>query len=240
MSKYTTGEIAKLCNVSVRTVQYYDTRGILMPSEISEGGRRIYNDADLQRMKIICFLRDLDLPIDSIKELLSENHPKEVISLLLDEQEQTLKAEISKHQEKIQRLTRVKKSLGQISSFSIQSIGDIAYIMKNKKKMKKLHATILCIGFIMDAIQVATLMLWILEGTWMPFAIGMGVVVILGIMISWLYFEKTEYICPECHTVFKPRFRDAFFARHTPYTRKLTCTNCSHHGFCVETFRKGD
>ena len=28
MSKYTTGEIAKLCGVSVRTVQYYDTRGI--------------------------------------------------------------------------------------------------------------------------------------------------------------------------------------------------------------------
>ena len=29
MSKYTTGEIAKLCGVSVRTVQYYDERGIL-------------------------------------------------------------------------------------------------------------------------------------------------------------------------------------------------------------------
>ena len=30
MSKYTTGEIAKLCGVSVRTVQYYDERGILI------------------------------------------------------------------------------------------------------------------------------------------------------------------------------------------------------------------
>ena len=28
MSKYTTGELAKLCGVTVRTVQYYDTRGI--------------------------------------------------------------------------------------------------------------------------------------------------------------------------------------------------------------------
>ncbi len=40
MSKYTTGEIAKLCGVSVRTVQYYDTRGILVPNEITDGGRR--------------------------------------------------------------------------------------------------------------------------------------------------------------------------------------------------------
>ena len=39
MSKYTTGEIAKLCGVTVRTVQYYDKRGILVPSELSEGGK---------------------------------------------------------------------------------------------------------------------------------------------------------------------------------------------------------
>lgn len=28
MSKYTTGELAKLCGVTVRTVQYYDTRNL--------------------------------------------------------------------------------------------------------------------------------------------------------------------------------------------------------------------
>ena len=44
MSKYTTGEIAKLCGVSVRTVQYYDTRNILTPSELTEGGRRLYSE----------------------------------------------------------------------------------------------------------------------------------------------------------------------------------------------------
>ena len=59
MSKYTTGEIAKLCGVTVRTVQYYDTRGILVPTELSEGGRRLYSEDDLKRMKVICFLRDL-------------------------------------------------------------------------------------------------------------------------------------------------------------------------------------
>ncbi len=72
MSKYTTGELAKLCGVSVRTVQYYDTRGTLTPSELSEGGRRLYSEDDLNRMKVICFLRDMELPIDSIKSLFSE------------------------------------------------------------------------------------------------------------------------------------------------------------------------
>ena len=72
MSKYSTGEIAKLCSVTVRTVQYYDTRGILIPSELSEGGRRLYSEDDLKRMKIICFLRELDLPIGVIAQILKE------------------------------------------------------------------------------------------------------------------------------------------------------------------------
>ena len=78
MSKFTTGEIAKLCGVTVRTVQYYDTRGILVPSELTEGGRRLYSEDDVKRMKIICFLRDLGLSIDSIGQLLSEKDPGSV------------------------------------------------------------------------------------------------------------------------------------------------------------------
>ena len=81
MSMYTTGEIAKLCGVSVRTVQYYDTRDILVPSELSEGGRRLYSEEDLKRMKIICFLRDLDMPINTISQLFTEEHPENVIDL---------------------------------------------------------------------------------------------------------------------------------------------------------------
>ena len=66
MSKYTTGELAKLCNVTVRTVQYYDKRGILIPTELSEGGRRLYSESDLQRLKVILFSsREVDVPIDA-------------------------------------------------------------------------------------------------------------------------------------------------------------------------------
>ena len=94
MSKYTTGELAKLCGVTVRTVQYYDSRNILSPSELSEGGRRLYSEADLRRMKIICFLRDLGLSINTIGDLLSEPHPEQVIDLLLEQQEKVLRIKV--------------------------------------------------------------------------------------------------------------------------------------------------
>ena len=101
MSKYTTGEIAKLCGVSVRTVQYYDERGILIPSELSEGGRRLYTNDDLKKMRIVCFLREVGLPIGSISALFAEKDPESIISVLLDQQEQTLREELSECQEKL-------------------------------------------------------------------------------------------------------------------------------------------
>ena len=104
MSKYTTGEIAKLCGVTVRTVQYYDSRGILVTTEMTEGGRRLYSEDDLKRMKIICFLRGLGLPIDSISQILSEDDPGSVISLLLEQQEQALKQEMEERQERLAKL----------------------------------------------------------------------------------------------------------------------------------------
>ncbi len=238
MSKYTTGEIAKLCGVSVRTVQYYDTRGILIPSELSEGGRRIYSEDDLRRMKLICFLRELNLPIDSVKELFEEEHPENVILLILDEQEKHLKTEIEQKEEQVRRIAEVRKNLKQISNFSVESIGDIAHIMENKKKLKGLRVKMLVGGIFMDAIEASTLTIGILTGKWLPFFLGMIPLMILGIWISFLYFTRTVYICPECHTIFRPKFKESFFARHTPNTRKLTCSHCSYHGFCVETYGK--
>ena len=136
MSKYTTGELAKLCGTTVRTVQYYDTRGILLPSELSEGGRRLYSQDDLKRMKIICFLRELDLPLDAISQILKEDHPEKVISLLIEQQETALLDEISGKQEKLARLRDLKNGLKKQASISLESIGDIALIMEGRKKLK--------------------------------------------------------------------------------------------------------
>ena len=237
MSKYTTGEIAKLCGVTVRTVQYYDSRGILVPSQLSEGGRRLYSQDDLKRMKIICFLRELGLPINAISELLAEEHPENVIDLLLQQQEDELREEIRQRQEKLEKLELLQRGLRKAERFSVESIGDIATIMENKKKLRRVRWTMLGVGLVAEAVEVGTALLWALKGIWWPFAfIGVPVLIVLCIWLSVYYFKKVAYICPECHQVFKPKFKEAFWANHTPTTRKLTCPNCSHKGFCVEVY----
>ncbi len=238
MSKYTTGEIAKLCGVSVRTVQYYDSRNILTPSKLSEGGRRLYSEEDAERLKIICFLRELDLPINSIGALLSEAHPEKVISILLEEQEKALNKEVEEKKAKLYKLSELKKGLKQVEHFSVESIGDIAYVMENKKKLRRVHGIMLIAGGCMDVIEVGTAVLWMKTGNWLPFAIGICLAVAMAVWVSVFYFKRTAYICPQCHTVFKPTFKQAFFARHTPVARKLTCTDCGYDGFCVEVYGK--
>lgn len=236
MSKYTTGEMAKLCGVSVRTVQYYDTRGILIPSELSEGGRRLYSEDDLGKMRVICFLRDLGVPLGSIGELLREEDPASVISLLLDQQKQILTEEIGQRQTQLDKLKELEKELKKLDGFSVESITDIVHLMENKKQLRKVRGTMLAVGLTADAIEIGTLILGITKGVWWPFAVGMCIAVALSIWISIYYFRKVVYICPKCHTIFKPSFKEAFFARHTPTTRRLTCTHCGHKGFCVETY----
>ncbi len=238
MSKYTTGEIAKLCGVSVRTVQYYDSRNILTPSELSEGGRRLYSEDDLKKMQIVCFLRDLDLSLNSIGELLSEEHPENVISVLLDEQEAALQKEIEKKQTTLDKLSELKKALKTVERFSVESIGDVAYALENKKKMKQLHAILLISGIPFAILQWTSIILWIVSGIWWLFVAYVLLEIPYAVWISHFYFKRVVYICPQCHAVFKPMLKEALWARHTPTLRKLTCTACSYHGFCVETYGK--
>lgn len=234
MSKFTTGEVAKLCNVSVRTVQYYDTRGILCPSELTEGGRRLYSEDDLDRLRVICFLREIGMPLKSISELLREDNSENIIDILLQQQETELKRELDDASDKLKKISMLRSKLGNTKDFSIKSIGDIAYQMKSKSKLRKIRATMLTTGIAVEALEIASILLWIKQGIWWPFAIVFAIVIVYSIWISKYYFSKVSYICPQCHTVFKPKFKEAFWANHTPNTRKLRCPQCSHKGFCVE------
>lgn len=240
MSKYTTGEIAKLCGVSVRTVQYYDDRGILVPHELSEGGRRLYSEDDLKKMHVICFLRDIGLPINSIAALFAEDKPENIISILLEQQEESLREELRDRQEKLDLLEGIKKELRDVNNFSVESIGDIAYIMKNKNKLKKMRWIMVLTGIPVTALQVTSIVLWATNNLWWLFVIWACVATVWGIWMSIYYFKRVAYICPECHEVFRPKFKEMFWAYHTPTMRRLTCPKCSRRGLCVEVYNEGE
>lgn len=66
----TVKEAAALSGVTVKTLHHYHKIGLLVPSEISEAGYRLYGRRELERLQQILFYRELDFPLDRIKELL--------------------------------------------------------------------------------------------------------------------------------------------------------------------------
>ena len=64
---YTAGELAKILNVSARTVRFYDEKGILKPLDHSESGYRLYDDSSVEKLEKILLLRFLDFSIEQIR-----------------------------------------------------------------------------------------------------------------------------------------------------------------------------
>lgn len=69
----TVHEVSKLAKVSVRTLHYYDSIGLLSPSTVSEAGYRLYDDTALERLQYILLFRELGFPLKEIKTILNSS-----------------------------------------------------------------------------------------------------------------------------------------------------------------------
>ena len=70
MTTWTVGQVADLFDVTVRTLHHYDEIGLLVPSERSRAGYRLYTDGDLTRLQQVVVYRRLELPLEEIATLL--------------------------------------------------------------------------------------------------------------------------------------------------------------------------
>ncbi|MDO5291554.1 MAG: MerR family transcriptional regulator [bacterium] len=64
-------EVAKLTGVTVRTLHYYDQIGLLKPETITEAGYRLYGKESLATLQQILFFRELEFPLQEIKEIMT-------------------------------------------------------------------------------------------------------------------------------------------------------------------------
>lgn len=69
--KRSIGETAKLLNISIRTLRYYDEIGLAHPAEISPAGYRFYDEAAISRLQQVLFFRELEFPLRDIADILS-------------------------------------------------------------------------------------------------------------------------------------------------------------------------
>lgn len=68
--EYTIRELAEMSGVSVRTLRWYDSIGLLKPSRVSESGYRFYSSREADRLQQILFYRALGVNLKKIAALL--------------------------------------------------------------------------------------------------------------------------------------------------------------------------
>ena len=68
---YRIGQLAKLANVTVDTIRFYEKQQMMGHEIRTEGGFRLYSDSDLQRLKFIRVGRQMGFGLDAIRDLLS-------------------------------------------------------------------------------------------------------------------------------------------------------------------------
>ena len=66
----TVKQVSKLTGVSVRALHHYDTIGLLAPTQVTEAGYRLYDDAAIEKLYMILVFRELGLSLKEIADIL--------------------------------------------------------------------------------------------------------------------------------------------------------------------------
>lgn len=66
------GAVARLVNVSVRTLHHYDEIALVVPSGRTPKGYRTYSSADVERLHQVLTYRELGFPLETIAALLDD------------------------------------------------------------------------------------------------------------------------------------------------------------------------
>jgi len=125
--RWKVGELARATGLTVRALHHYDELGLLVPSERTQAGHRLYGEEDVRRLYRIVALRQLGLPLSEIAAVLDEESLSlaETVRRHLDRVERDLE-----RQERLRRrLVDILSALDQRSTPSIEAFIDALEVM---------------------------------------------------------------------------------------------------------------
>lgn len=93
---YTVKQLAQLSGVSVRTLHWYDEKGLLKPDHLGANGYRYYEEEQLLMLQQILFFRELGFALNDIQDLLAQDAFDKVKAL--QSHKQILSKEINRKQ----------------------------------------------------------------------------------------------------------------------------------------------
>lgn len=108
---YKIGELSKLCKLSVKTLRYYDSEGLLVPDRIDKfTGYRYYSASKLADCNRILALKELGFTLDEIKKQLSANETPAILALIAQKEQELIRLK-TQTESQLQRLSAITRNI---------------------------------------------------------------------------------------------------------------------------------
>ncbi|UXR78214.1 MULTISPECIES: MerR family transcriptional regulator [unclassified Staphylococcus] len=237
MANYSIGELARMFDISTRTLHYYDEKGVLSPASVNKNDYRVYTDTEVEKLKLIQIMKALGMQLKEIKTLFASEGTLDTVRLILDQKNKMLEENIQKQKMQQKQIRAMQNMIHETSQSPVNHLQEMDQMLMKNKNLKPLRMKMIAFG------SVGTLCLW--SGIWTGIktnhllypALGIGVSIGIAGYLTHTYYHQVQYMCPTCQHVFSPSMKNFIFASHTPSTRYLTCPSCQSKGYCVEVYQ---
>ncbi len=134
---YTTGEIAKMAGVTIRTIRYYDTKGILKPSHHTDAGHRLYSEEDFIKLKKILALKYLGLSLDEVMNTENSDFEKDDMVNSLQIQKSIIQNKINHMKTVLEAIETAENSIEKDENLDWRKTVDIIKILEDEKDLRQ-------------------------------------------------------------------------------------------------------
>ncbi|MGV3463806.1 MAG: MerR family transcriptional regulator [Heyndrickxia sp.] len=124
-------EFAEKAAISVRTLRYYDKKGLLVPSLMDQSGYKLYTDNDFTQLQSILTFKFLGFSLSEIGEILSGN-PEE-LHRRLEQQKVMMMGKRSQIDQIIEAIEKVEKTI-QSDTVDINSVVNLIQVTQMNLK----------------------------------------------------------------------------------------------------------
>lgn len=107
---YSIGRLSEYMNVTLRTLRFYEQAGLLCP--IREGARRLYTKYDVDQIKVIVALREMEASLGAIAVLMNRIKESDDETSMIAALEGLLMAIASANADRIEELKRLNRRIG--------------------------------------------------------------------------------------------------------------------------------
>lgn len=135
---FTIGEMARLFDMNIRTLRYYDELGILKPEYVNQESKyRYYSTNQFERLNTIKYLRAMDVPLDKISKFFEEKEVDTILSIFVEQRERVVQKQeqLARIEKKISsRMEQIKAALsGSFGTVILKQIPQREIVLLEKK-----------------------------------------------------------------------------------------------------------